>query len=471
MLKKLAGHFGIYGISPFIPGIAMVFVLPIITPHLSREDFGVYGLVMAYVGFAQIAYSLGLSVNLSNSFFKSRSQYKWLWRQLYGFWIIWSLVYVVILSALLFLVIPHEAVDDRWAIIVSCILPIVFFGPAKTMCNLLFQFKKMSLQVGLRNIVGGLLTASLLLLFIAYLKLGYLGWFYAVCLSGIVINLSYAYPFWRRFGMTPIFNFKRRTIKQALKVALPVVPHQNASFLLDSSDRIVMNMLSISTAQIGLYNAAYTATTFFQRIGGAVTNTVRPFVIEMIRDKQEDTLRDLFFFLQFAFFLMVLAFAALSKELTRFLLNNEEFYHVYPLASLLVASTIIRPMYMANMSRLFYFEKTKSLAIYSFIAGIINVGLNFLLIPYFGIEVAAITTIVGFLFLAYSRFWTQEYREVAVLPYYPLAWLLSSIVVVGSCYYLSIQAQPIRYSAFTGVLAAGLYLLYFYSKRFAGTTS
>jgi len=464
MLKKLFTHFGIYGISPFIPGLATIFVLRWITPHLTKEDFGIFGIITAYVGFFQIFYSLGLAVNLSNSFFKSRSQYKWLWRQIYGFWSLWSIVFAILMIGVIYFIIPAEAHHNRWTIIWLSILPVVFFGPTKTMCNLLFQFKKMPKSVAVRNIVFGLMNTALVYYFIAELKMGYMGWFWALFVSGMAANVSYWIPLNITHKMSPIFNFKWRTIKKALKIALPVVPHQNAMYLLNSSDRVVMDMLSIGTSQIGLYNAGYTATNYFRVIGQAVTTTIRPFINGMIRDKEEVSLRHLFFFLQLAFFCMVIGFACVSKEFIGFLLNNPEFHDVYPLATLLVMSVMFRPMYIACNFRLFYFEKTKTLSIYSFIAGAINVGLNFLLIPIYGVEVAALTTIIGFLFLAYSRFWTKAYTDYAVLEYYPLRWIIASVAVMIFGYYLCMAPLAMRITVAVTTVLLGIYLIFRYNK-------
>ena len=464
MLKKLFSHFGIYGLSPFIPGLVTVFVLRWITPHLTQEDFGIFGIITAYVGFFKVFYSLGLSVNLSNSFFKSRCQYKWLWRQIYGFWTLWSIVFAIFLIGVIYYIMPEEANENRWTIIGLNVLPIVFFGPTGVICNYYFQFKKMPYSVATRNVIFGLLNTGLVYYFIAEMKMGYMGWFWALFITGMVANISYWIPLNITYKLSPIFNFKWRTIKQALKVALPIIPHQNAMFLLNSSDRVVMDMMSIGTSQIGLYNAGYTATNYFNVIGQAVTNTIRPFTIEMIRDKKEVSLRHLFFFLQYSFFCMVIVFASLSKEIIGFLLNNPDFKDVYPLATLLVMSVMAKPMYLACISRLFYYEKTKSLAVYSFAAGIINVGLNILLIPIYGIEIAATTTIIGFLFLAYSRFWTKDYLDHEVLDYYPMRWLIASIGIVLLGYNLCTCSFSVRIIVCSITIALGIALIIRYNK-------
>jgi len=80
MIKKLFSHSLIYGLAPQISKIAGIFALPIITKDLTDIDFGIWGTTMAYFGSLQALLLLGLTVVISNSFFKMPSQYKWLWR-------------------------------------------------------------------------------------------------------------------------------------------------------------------------------------------------------------------------------------------------------------------------------------------------------------------------------------------------------------------------------------------------------
>jgi O-antigen/teichoic acid export membrane protein len=463
-LKKLFSDFGIYGIAPFIPKIAGFFVLPLITPFLTREDFGVYGIITAYSGFFQIFFTLGLQVNLSNSFFKSREQYQWLWRQIYAFWILWSFVYGLLMVGVLWFVIPEAAIEDRVTIIILNVAPIIFFGPTAQMATYYYQFKKKALQVGLRSAIFGVLQVFLILYTIRYLKMGYMGWFWASFITGVLLNISWWIPFNLQEKMTPIFNFKWRTLKRALKVGLPIVPHQNGQYLLNKSDRIVMDLINVSTAQIGLYNVAYKATNAFETIGGAYTKTMTPYVQDLINRKKEHTLRNLFFFSQILFFIAVLMFACIAKEFFQLLIRNDELNGVYQLAVLIVMSVSFRPMYMACNSRLFYFEKTKTLGLYSFAAGILNVGLNIAFIPVWGIEVAAMSTFIGYMFLAYSRFWSKDYRDHAVLEYYPMRWLAASIGVCIAGYFLADANGILRITILTVLIIGGVITLLRFRK-------
>ena len=50
MLRKIFGHSVLYTIANHLPLIANIIILPIITPFLTKFDYGIYGLTYAYLG-------------------------------------------------------------------------------------------------------------------------------------------------------------------------------------------------------------------------------------------------------------------------------------------------------------------------------------------------------------------------------------------------------------------------------------
>ena len=85
MLKKLVVNSSIFGIAPYLPRILSVILLPILTKYLTEEDYGIIGTVTAYTAAFSAFSTLGLTQVLFNSYYHYPNQYKWLWRQLYGF--------------------------------------------------------------------------------------------------------------------------------------------------------------------------------------------------------------------------------------------------------------------------------------------------------------------------------------------------------------------------------------------------
>src|SRR5690606_4843929 len=117
MFRQLFSHTAIYGLAPQVVKIAHVLVLPIITPFLTATDFGVFGVITAVIGSVSVFSSLGLNVILANSFVKSPNHFRWLWRQIYGFLILWNVFYAFIVALVVYLFIPQEVKEHATQII------------------------------------------------------------------------------------------------------------------------------------------------------------------------------------------------------------------------------------------------------------------------------------------------------------------------------------------------------------------
>lgn len=466
MLKKVFSHTAIYGLAPHISKIASLFVLPIITKDLTELDYGIAGTLTAYTGTIAVLSTLGLRMILVNSFYKSPSQYKWAWRQIYGFLTIWAVPYTLLLSVLLYFVIPEEAKENAVTIIILNVLPIVAFGNTGVLGTTYYQISKKPLQIGIRTAILGILTVFLNLYTISYLKLGYMGWFWSSFIVGVLSNASYWIPINLRLGLTPILNFKWKTIKGYLLRSLPTVPHYYSNYLLNSSDRMVMDWMKVGTGDIGKYNVAYTIGGYVERIAVASGLAVNPMLNEAYKQGDDTKARNLIFLLQISFWLMTFTISIWLKEIFYILIKNDVLNKMYPLALIIVMSYNYRPMYYGANSKLFYAEKTNQLWKITFIAGASNLILNFLLIPVFGYQIAAVTTFICLMYMGYAGFYMKVFKEISSAEYYPIRWLIATILITIAAYYLVELNIVYKVVISMIVLLVGIYIVQKNNKKY-----
>jgi len=436
MIKRLFSHTAIYGLAPYVPKVASIVALPILTKHLTPYDYGINGLITAYTAAIGVFNTLGLKVVLTNSFFKHEHRYKTVWGQYYGFLSLWNIPYALLVSILIYIALPKDVGDKVWLIILLNLIPIVCFGPTSLIATTYYQLKKKPFQIATRTAFFGVLTIALNIYTIAYLKLGYMGWFWTNTIVGFLLNLSYWYPLNRKLGIRPIYNFKWRLIKNSLKVTFPTIPHFYASYLINSSDRLVMDVLKMGTANIGRYNVAYTLGNNVQTVGMAFNTAIGPMIMEQFKKGSEIKARDLVFFWQAIFVLFTFGLSLWCKEIMQILIKNESLQATYPLAIIIIMSYNYRPMYVGSIQKLLYNEKTTVLWKISFLSGLINIGLNFLLMPFFGYEVAAITTFIALAFMGYAGYYFRVFKEINTVNYYPMAWLAVHVGLSFLAYYL-----------------------------------
>lgn len=428
MLKKLFSHTFIYGFANQIPKIAGIFSLPFITKYLTEQDYGIFGLITSYMAAIEVFGTLGLRVILVNSYYKHPNWFLKVWREIYGFLMVWNIVFLLVKVALLWLLMPKE-VTDIWLVIFLNIGAGLFFGPTGAIGSTLFQIKQLPFSIASRTAVFGTLTVLLNIFFIAYLKMGYLGWFYSLFIVSVLNNASYFYPMVYKFQLTPVFKFSVRRIKSYLKITLPTIPHYYSSFLLNSSDKIVMERLSVPIGEIGRYNAAYTVGNFFNSIGMVSGFAITPLMNECYKNKDEKGARELVFVLQAVFFIVSFLVCLWLKEIFQLLIKNDTLAATYPLGIIIVMAYNYRAMYYGAINKLLYLEKTKILWKITFIAGVSNVLLNLILIPFFGYKTAAVTTFASLMFMGYSGYFLKDFRNNCTVNYYPLLWVAATVVL------------------------------------------
>lgn len=435
MLKKLLANTAIYGLAPYLPRLIGIFILPIITPYLTADDYGVYGTVSAYVASVIVLQYLGLQIVIINSYYHFADRFQWIWRQLFGFLYIWFMVYALFLGTLIYCIIPEQAEGNTWEIILIMTVPLFMFGPTSHFGMTWYQLKQTPIPIAIRTVVLGIISLLLNLYFIAYMELGYMGWFYSEAIIGLLMNISYVYPLYKKMNIYPVFRFKWSRIKYSLRISLPTIPHYYSYYLLNVSDRVVLDTLGVSTAKIGLYNVAGNFGNYFHQLSTATGVAIEPMLNECYQQKKYVQARALNFILQGLFIIGTVIFCLWIKEIFKLLIRNDELNGVYPLAIIIIMGYNYRPMYLAAIQRIIYAQKTQVLWKVTFMAGMLNIIANFSLVPFFGFEVVAYTTFVSLMFMGYAGFFLKEHKELQNLNYHQWKWLAATCIATVAVYF------------------------------------
>lgn len=464
MLKKLFSHTAIYGLAPQIPKIVGIFILPITTKYLTKTDFGIYTVLTAIIAAVSIFSNLGLNIVLGNMLIKSPNQYKWGWRQIYGFLTLWNIPYCIFLGLIIYISLPPETAGNTWEIIISNVAPVVLFGATSLLGTTYYIYKQKPLQIALRSTATGIITMGLNLLFIAYYKMGYLGWFYSGAIGQLFFQLSYWIPLNLKLGMRPIFNFKWSFIKQNLKISLPTVPHYYGGYLINSSDRVVMDKVGVGIGDTGLYGAASQIANPVQLAGVAAGQAINPILYQSYKEKKEKNARNFVFLFQILLLSGTFLLSIWIKEIFPFLIKNKELQAAYPTALILIMSYSYRAMYYGANNRLFYYEKTKVLLKITFVAGLANLLLNIIFIPIWGYQVAAYTTFAALMYMGYIGYYLKVFKETNKEDYYPMFWLILTIILTISAYFICELSFAWRSIVTTITIAAAIIGIIKYSK-------
>jgi len=447
LIKKIINHSLIYAILPKLPILLGFLMLPFLTPFLTNTDYGIFGIVMSITTGATVIKGLGLDVILINSFihhYKSK-RYKFVWNEIQGFIFLWSIVLGLLIGLLIYGVLPIQAIEDRGLIITLTITPIIFYSSLQIVSTKYYQLAEEPIQIGYRSLIFGIVSIALNYYLIVVMKMGYLGWVWSLFVTETLMFLSYIYPIWICEKLYPNFLFRRRAIKRHLRVSLPLVPHTSAFFLLDFSDRLVMINLSVSTANIGLYDFAYRFAGYARVFSESIHQASIPLLIKEYKKRKETSyIKDMIFLQCYVVCLVSFVISIWLKEIFQIMVKNDDLVNTYSMGIILTMAYAYKPMYTAMATVFYYHEKTKEFWKISFIGGLINISLNIIFIPIYGYKVAVLTTFLSFLYIGFSGFLVTSFKNIYPYDFKPFMWIVYIIILLFISYSFKDSSYSIK---------------------------
>ena len=412
-ILKLLKNVLIVVISQQFSRVVLILLLPFFTPHLTKFDFGVWGLILTYTGLLGGIKDLGLAQMVVNSFFQRRISYEKIWRLYFGWLLIWSLAFALIQAIVLWYSLNFISVEEKVFIIGGFSFISIVIDPYLVF---LFRFHQLNSKfntIAVNSFLSGLISISVSYYLIVVEKAGYKGWVWALFIGQTVSFLHFLLTaIVRRIRIYPIFKHKPALLMNALRVGIPIIPHQYSPFILNASDRIVMDKMKVSINDIGLYSLGYNVGSLSDSIGSVVSMVLSPSYLRLFNEKKMMVVRTFTFYLQFFFLFVTILLCIWLRELFPLLIKNAQLQDSYHIAAIVFLSFSFRPLYVVPISVLGFYGKTASLWKITLIGGIINIVLNIILIPIFGFYIAAVTTFAAYLFIAVAGYFLKAFKEI-----------------------------------------------------------
>ena len=214
----------------------------------------------------------------------------------------------------------------------------------------------------------------------------------AVIWGFLIIQIIVGFFFYiGNFLKGKIFYHKEYWI-HALKFNLPLIPHYLSLIVLGQADRIMIDSMC-GADKAGIYGLAYSISQLMVIFISAINGSFVPWIYEQLKKKEYKTIAKISNVLCIFVGFMSLGAILISPEIIRVLGTKEymEAVWVVPVVSLSVYYTFCYGLF-SNIE--FYFNATSYVMIASTVGAVLNVLLNYLLIPIFGYIVAAYTTLI-----------------------------------------------------------------------------
>ena len=407
-----------YTIGNVLSRALSFFFIPIYTYYLTTSDYGIVSLMGVSVGLISTLFMSPI-INGFTRFYYS-PDYKNKQKILVFNTYLVIIFQFVIISFLFYLASRYLAgtiLDDRSLFSVVKVYAIILFLSPIEAFNL--QFVRLIEKAALFVIVSlsrFLLTAGLVIYLLVVVKLTFWALVFGE-LFGLLFTIAATYPAIRKNFE---FVFSPDSLKQPLKYGYPIILTGVSNFLIQSGDRYVLRFLN-SVRDVGLYSFGYK---FAGIIDMAVSAPLRLSINPLVY-QQEDQPEKLKSFLKdtanyFYYFgcLSCLGLSLFGYEILKIMVRRKEFLDSWSIVPIIAFSYIHQGLGNIVGKGIVMAKKSFHISALVVIVALVNIGLNFVFIPLWGILGAAFATLIAFiiwnaLYIYYSsKFYNMDFDSV-----------------------------------------------------------
>lgn len=221
--------------------------------------------------------------------------------------------------------------------------------------------------------------------------------------SGVIVEviiglIIYAVSMWKGKSF---WNFEH--VRFAILFNIPLIPHYFATYIVEQSDRIMIQKL-IDFGAAALYSIAYTVGGIVKIFISALTNTLIPLQYRLLEEKAYRELNRQITTVMLGVSGMIAGLSAVAPEIV-LVLGGEKYRTAVYVMPPVIASVYFSFLYTLLANIEFFFDENRFAMKISLLGAAVNVLLNFLFIPKFGYVAAAYTTLVCYMIYAVGHFW------------------------------------------------------------------
>lgn len=389
MIRQFFKHSFIYGLSNILSRGMSLLLLPLYTRVLSPVDYGALDILTITGNFV----TLLITMEITQGFARMQSEVETesdrtayasttLW-YLVGMYALFTVVALLLVDRLTMLLMG----SPEWSGIVRLVILSIATNGVFYLLQAQLRWSLQTRNYAVVSLVVMLVTTCTSAFLVLVMKYGVAG---IVCgqILGVIVGgwLSYAYS---RTHFRMVFVWKK--CREMLVFSIPLVPSSINVFIAFYLDRIAIKQL-MTLGDVGLYGVGYRFASVVSILMIGINTSLTPLIYN--RYKLESTPGEIARI--FRYFLMlalpaVIMIAAFARE-ALILLTTANYYAAWTVTPVIACGILLSSMYIF-MPGMDIAKKTKRISAINITAGLANIPLNFLLIPYLGIMGAALATL------------------------------------------------------------------------------
>jgi O-antigen/teichoic acid export membrane protein len=386
----------LYVLFNALNGAIPFFLLPILTTYLSPADFGTLSLFQTTVAALIPIVGLSLGFKIDNQYFKvSRNAIGILIFNIVC--ILMSMILITTGALYIFSIFDNHDLLNLpigWILV----LPVVSGMTCITSFNLiLLRNQNRALKYGLWQVGLTTINLSLSLLFVISLMLGWEGRALGILSANFILGVLSILNMYKTGYLILIFD--KQVITEVLRFCVPLLFNGVAIFIIFQSNIYIINYF-LDTSSVGIYSVALSFAAITGLIKEGIVKTFNPWLYRVLSEKNENfnsaILRNI---LMIAVILIILAFVVnyFASYLIVYMVDSR-FITAKDLILVLCLSVSVNGIYNVLAPFFIHYSQTKALSTVSVITGFFSLGINYLLVPKYGVSGAANSLLLALAF-------------------------------------------------------------------------
>ena len=413
--------------------------IPIVTRLFLPADYGYYALALATVSILTIIIGwIDMSIIRFYSISERRNKLEEFNNNIPKLLLI-SLAILTSLFLAIILILKSHISSQLWQLLLIGTLVFIFTATFQTMMQLL----RVRMQVNWYT--GFSIWASTVSLGIGIALVAFLGFGVDGLLWGSILSMAVIFPLLcivtlKRMTPLKFTGISGKLSREMAKYGFPLVIGNLAAWILSLSDRYILNLFR-GSQEVGIYSVSYNISqysvllivTLIMLASGPISMKIWE---EGGAEKSKEFVNKVTRYFLILCVPMVIGITILAKPVIE-VLTSPEYFDGYRIMGLIALGGLFLGLQQCFQYGLLFHKKTMPIMVVIIISGLLNMGLNFWLVPKYGYMASATATLISYGVMFIMMILISRQYFIWPFPFKSMWKILFSSAVMGIVVYIT----------------------------------
>lgn len=464
---KLSKNSFFYLVANFISVFLGLILLPLYTSFLTPNEYGIIAITVSVTTFFSAFYTLGLTESFRRFYFdyKDETDKKEL-KKFISTIILFVFIYGLIFT--FFIVCCRNIIENYVKDI--AFFPYIIIAMLSAYFMIFSQIRLAMCQVEQKAksytflFVFLIFLQNFLIIYsVVFWNQGALGYVLAILISNIIFA---GVSFWTlKSYFVPTIDIAK--LKISLRYGLPLVPCLFAGWMLISADKLILNSL-VSTYEVGLYSVGHKIGIGMNLLVASTNFAWIPYFFMVMKSKSNSAKKEasgLVTYWVIVMCIVFLLFSIFSKEAVSIFVSPQ-YYLAHKVVPFIALAYLFGGFCSIAMGPLLWKGKTFIISMATVTSGVLNIALNFLLIPKFQMTGAALAMVLSFIYYFSFTFYFSLKVFSLSYEYCRLFKIFTATILCYLITFFFLESNNFWFSVFSKLYIIAMFPIFLYLLNF-----